>query len=69
MTDTKHECPYGGASSFHLREGAVSVGRLCGEHGWLCDRCKEDRADKRNERLIASIALHANWKSLGDEKK
>lgn len=36
-----HQCPYGGE---HWTESAwVRRRQLCGEQGWLCDRCKLDR--------------------------
>jgi len=56
----KHECPYG---SSHLEpvpwEAANERGAMshqiadCGDHGWLCDRCKIDM----HARLVAGVCL------------
>ncbi len=49
----EHVCPYGGT---HLR-----VGGPCGEDGWLCHRCREDRADARVARLTGPLNDIAGW--------
>lgn len=35
----------------------VSEERDCGYGGWLCDMCREDRADARTARLVEGLAL------------
>lgn len=52
---TKHTCPHGGRKS-RGRPGYDGFDR-CGELGWLCDLCKEDRADARIDRLVEGLAL------------
>ncbi len=45
----KHECPY---------DGSAWPGH-CGDRGHLCDRCKEDRADRRSKLLADTISAFA----------
>lgn len=60
---TEHECPYGAT---HERVILVRTGESpgierswqviqCGQAGWLCNRCREDRADARIEALVNAI--------------
>jgi hypothetical protein len=48
---TEHKCPYNGLA--HDDDWTW----LCGTHGFLCDRCKEDRADARSAALTGAL-LH-----------
>jgi hypothetical protein len=52
-----HDCPYEGVSE--------NRALLCGKRGFLCDRCKEDRADERCQEI--SIYIEAAIKSLREE--
>lgn len=64
MTDMTHTCPYGGIIEQHPQwpvsqglsgpiYGPVSYGNWdCGKAGRLCDRCKQDRADRRTRALV-----------------
>lgn len=56
MTET-HECPYGGehAVASMMPGWPDGVKWNCGEVGWLCDRCKEDRADSRVRALLFAL--------------
>ena len=50
----KHECPYGGER--FTSPGAAPVASIkwitrCGETGWLCERCQQDKLDARTEKL------------------
>ncbi len=45
----EHTCPYNGET------WQAGDWYPCGEHGWLCDRCKEDRADKRYATLAWAV--------------
>lgn len=60
----KHKCPYNGRKTERSREedslppyhaGTIDVIVKCGTHGWLCDMCKEDRADQRAERQATNM--------------
>lgn len=55
---TKRECPYGGCRTVNEVRGGVrgDYWDVCGDKGWLCDRCKEDRADNRTTWLVTAIA-------------
>lgn len=48
MSD-RWDCPYDGTTG--------EKGMPCGIHGRLCDRCKEDGASRRTDRLIQGLAL------------
>lgn len=48
---TKHTCPHGGC--YHESDASYE----CGEDGWLCPACREDRADARTNRLVEGLAL------------
>lgn len=48
---SEHKCPYDGVIAAVTGTWMTE----CGKNGWLCDRCKEDRADYR-----ASVIAHAN---------
>lgn len=51
---TEHVCPYKGKGSFaaYDNESLHWHNQRCGEHGWLCKRCEQDRADARLERQL-----------------
>jgi len=51
----EHKCPYGG---WHR-----DTGENCGGHGWLCDRCREDRADYRAGVIADAIAAQRDQDS------
>lgn len=45
-----HQCTYGGCKVQDAPNGNGTMEIInCGDIGWLCDRCKEDRADARHE--------------------
>ena len=63
----QHQCPYGGEQAA-LRVRTVPVEgqpmfetswhqQSCGQGGWLCDRCREDRADARTRALVLATML------------
>ena len=58
MSDDMHACPY---------HGLLANGDVCGQHGCLCDRCKEDMANDRAA-LIAG-GLEAICVLLSDTDK
>lgn len=49
MSD-RWDCPYDGSSA-----GEKSL--PCGMRGLLCDRCKEDGASRRTDRIVQGLAL------------
>lgn len=55
----EHFCPHGGrlvqTVAFH-GETAESI-VLCGDAGFLCPACREDRADARTRQLVEGLAL------------
>jgi hypothetical protein len=59
MTEpTKHECPFKGHrwTTCIMADGSPRLAwQFCGEDGWLCDRCKEDREDERNRKLVEAM--------------
>lgn len=46
-------CPHNGA----IWDKTGLVVHECMERGWLCNMCREDRADARTDRLVAGLAL------------
>lgn len=62
----ERECPYKSLSEYKplstwssgvRPKGTLNYAQLtCSSYGgWLCDKCKEDRADKRFNRLIDAV--------------
>lgn len=58
-----HVCPYGGRAGRrpedHFEEPShrhvLESWWDCGDHGWLCDRCQQDRADARTRAVVRAI--------------
>lgn len=50
----KHRCPYVGVHP-------TADDWACGYCGWLCHRCREDRADARARLLAEQIAGQIMW--------
>lgn len=61
----EYECPYNGRLYLDTVTGlsSVTVTRIqyarCGERGWLCHRCREDRADARMQRIGVQVEASA----------
>lgn len=58
---TERACPHSGAKiiSYPSDHGEYWVQEpiSCHEGGWLCDMCKQDRADARTQRLVEGLSL------------
>lgn len=50
-------CPYHAERILPERYEVPDAKWLCGECGWLCDMCREDKADARTDRLVEGMAL------------
>ena len=49
----EHECPYEGMTVYRLSPDSSWENIVCGEAGWLCNRCKEEMANARQRELFA----------------
>jgi hypothetical protein len=65
---TEHRCPYDGRQLVHdIRGGTAGVyADTCGDNGWLCDRCKQDRADNRALAIARAICTNDMSRVMDD---
>ena len=55
MTEKReHKCPHGGREELTAQDYALV--HDCGTTGWLCTRCREDRADERTRKIVEALA-------------
>lgn len=52
----QHACPHEGQTSISTRADD-NLALYCGDWGWLCPACREDKADARTDRLVEGMAL------------
>jgi hypothetical protein len=61
----QHQCPYEGCM-WTSPTATWADEPKCGDYGWLCDRCKEDRADRRTRALVYGLALVRSGRGDGN---
>lgn len=67
MPDMKqHTCPYEGWHVVRTTDAGRSNRSVlqCGDWGWLCDRCQQDRANRRARAIVRAIlqtCSHHEW--------